>query len=42
MIELGVALVLSFFVFAINQIVTDLEKRVASLEERINELEHKK
>ena len=41
LIEIGVALVLSFFLFIFNEIVTDLEKRVKSLEERLNELESK-
>ncbi len=41
LIEIGVAFVLSFFVFIFNEIVTGLEKRVKSLEERINELEKK-
>ena len=41
LIEIGVAFVLSFFVFLINEVVTSLEKRVKALEERINELEKK-
>ena len=41
LIEIGVALVLSIFVFAINEVVTNLEKRVKSLEERLKELEDK-
>lgn len=41
LIEIGVALVLSFFLFIFNEIVTGLEKRVKSLEERLNELESK-
>ncbi len=41
LIEVGVALVLSFFVFIFNEVVTGLEKRVKSLEERVNELEKK-
>lgn len=41
LIEVGVAFVLSFFVFTFNEVVTSLEKRVQSLEERINELEKK-
>ena len=41
LIEVGVAFVLSFFVFIFNEVVTGLEKRVKSLEERINELEKK-
>lgn len=39
LIELGVAFILSFFVFIFTEVVTCLEKRVKSLEERINELE---
>lgn len=38
-IEIGVAFVLSIFVFAFNEVVTDLTKRVKSLEERITDLE---
>ena len=38
-IEIGAAFVLSIFVFAFNEVVTDLTKRVKSLEERIAELE---
>ena len=41
LIEVGVAFVLSFFVFVINEVVMGLEKRVKTLEERINELEKK-
>ena len=41
LIEIGVALVLSFFVFVFGEIVTGLEKRVKSLEERLNEFEKK-
>jgi len=41
LIEVGVAFVLSVFVSIINEVVTGLEKRVKSLEERINELENK-
>ena len=41
LIEIGVALVLSFFVFIINEVVTGLNKKVNSLEERINELKNK-
>lgn len=40
-IEIGVAFVLSLFVFIFNEVVTGLEKRVRSLEERITELEKK-
>jgi len=39
LIEVGIAFVLSFFVFIVNEVVTGLEKRVKSLEERLNELE---
>ena len=39
LIEIGVAFVLSFFVFIFSEIVIGLEKRVKSLEERVNELE---
>lgn len=41
LIELGVALILSIFVFAFNEVVTNLEKRVKSLEERLNEPKNK-
>lgn len=41
LIEVGVALILSFFVFVFNEIVTSLEKKVKFLEERLNELENK-
>ena len=41
LIEIGVAFVLSFFVFIINEVVTSLEKRVKVLEERIYILENK-
>ena len=41
LMELGVALILSIFVFAANEIVTTLEKRIDSLEARIDELEKK-
>lgn len=39
LIEVGVAFVLSFFVAIANEVTTGLEKRVKSLEERINKLE---
>jgi low affinity Fe/Cu permease len=42
LIELGVALVLSFFVFMFNEIVTDLEKRVKALEEQLEKYQNKK
>ncbi len=42
LIEVGVAAVLSFFVFVFGEVVTRLEKRVKALEERINELEKNK
>ena len=41
LIEVGVAFVLSIFVFAYNEVVMGLDKRVKTLEERINELEKK-
>ena len=41
LIEVGVAFVLSFFVFVINEVVMGLEKRVKTLEDRINKLEKK-
>ena len=41
LIEIGVALVLSIFVFVINEIITALDKRVKALEARLNELENK-
>lgn len=41
LIEIGVALVLSIFVFVINEIITALDKRVKALEERLNDLENK-
>ena len=41
LIEVGVAFVLSIFVFAYNEVVMDLDKRVKTLEKRINELEKK-
>ena len=42
LIEIGVALVLSIFVFVINEIITALDKRVKALEARLNELENKR
>ena len=41
LIEVGVAFVLSFFVFGINEAIMGFEKRIKSLEERVNELEKK-
>ena len=41
LIEVGVAFVLSFFVFGINEAIMSFEKRIKSLEERVNELEKK-
>lgn len=40
LIELGVSLVLSFFVFVFNEVVTGLEKRVRTLEERLEKYEN--
>ena len=42
LIELGVALVLSFLVFVFNEIVTNLEKRVKALEEQLEKYQNKK
>ncbi len=42
LIEVGIAFILSFFVFMFYEIVTCLEKRVKSLEKRIDELENRK
>ena len=39
LIEIGAAVILSFFVFVISEAVICLEKRVKSLEERVKELE---
>ena len=39
LIELGVSLVLSIFVVAFDEIVTNLEKRVKALEERLEKYE---
>ena len=39
MLEIGFALILSVFVTIINEVVTGLEKRIARLEEKIQELE---
>ncbi len=42
LIEVGVALILSIFVFAGNEAATELEKKVKALEERIEALEKNK
>ena len=42
LIELGVALILSFFVCVINEVVTKLERRVKALEERLDQYENQK
>lgn len=39
LIEIGVALILSIFIFAINETITILEKKIKSLVERIDKLE---
>lgn len=39
LIELGAALILSIFVSAANEVTTDLENRVKSLEEKVKTLE---
>jgi len=41
LMELGVALVVSFFVFAFNEVATKLEKKILNLEERIEKMENK-
>ena len=41
LIEIGIAFVLSIFVFVINEVITALDERVQALEERLNELEKK-
>ena len=40
LIEIGVALILSIFVFAFNETVTKLEKKIEALEKRIDEMEN--
>ena len=40
LVELGVALVLSIFVYLFTEIVIRLEKRVKALEERLDKLEN--
>ena len=42
LMEVGVALILSIFVFAGNEAVTELDKKVKTLEKRIEELEKNK
>ena len=41
LIEIGVAFVLSIFVFAFGEAGSALERRVKTLEERLNEFENK-
>lgn len=41
LIEIGVSLVISIFVFSLYEIVNKLEKRITQLEKNINELEDK-
>lgn len=41
LIELGAAFILSFFVLIFYEITASLEKRIKSLENRLNELESK-
>ena len=41
LIEVGIAILLSVFVFAGNEAAIELEKRVKALEERLNKLENK-
>ena len=41
LIEIGVAIVLSIFLSAIGEVITNLDKRVISLEARLRELENK-
>ena len=42
LIEMGVALIASIFIFAINETVNNLIKEIKSLEKRIESLENKK
>lgn len=42
LIEIGAALILSVFVFIFSEMISGLEKRVKSLEERLMELENEK
>ncbi len=39
LIEIGVALVLSIFIFAINEVLTKHERKIKDLEEHIRKLE---
>ena len=41
LMEIGISLVLSFFVFIFNETVTKLEKRIQILEKRVSEAEKK-
>ena len=41
MLEIGLALIISVFVAVINEVVTGLEKRIKSMEEKIKELEQR-
>ena len=41
LMEIGAALILSIFVFAVNEVIVALEKKVKSLEARVDELEKK-
>ena len=41
LMEMGVALVLSFFVFAFNEVTTNLKNKIRDLEERIEKMENK-
>jgi hypothetical protein len=41
LMEIGVALILSVFMFAINEVCDKFDARIKALEERINELENK-
>ena len=42
LMEVGAALILSIFIFPINETVTKLDKKVKTLEERIKKLEEKR
>ena len=41
LMEIGISLVLSFFVFIFNETITKLEKRIQILEKRVSEAEKK-